>query len=69
MAAASWDKTIKVWDVATGKNTVTLEESEYGDTSVTFSPDSKTLVVAWNNGSRDKTIKIWDVNLLKEVEK
>ncbi len=52
------DKTIKLWDVASGTVKATL--SGHGDyvNSVVFSPDGK--IVA-SSSSMDKTIKLWDV--------
>ncbi|MBO1072466.1 MAG: ribosome assembly protein 4 [Dolichospermum sp. DEX189] len=64
LASGSGDKTIKIWDVTTGKvlNTLPSERyankgHEYSVISVGFSPDGKQLA----SGSYDKTIKIWDV--------
>ncbi|KAK3386495.1 hypothetical protein B0H63DRAFT_411602, partial [Podospora didyma] len=60
IASGSDDKTIKIWDAATGTCTQTFEGHGYGHSgsvhSVAFSPDS-TLVAS---GSVDNTIKIWD---------
>jgi WD40 repeat protein len=51
------DKTIKIWDVEKGKERATLVGHLKGIYSVTFAPDSKTLVAADFNGS----MKLWDV--------
>ena len=62
LASASDDKTIKLWDAATGKEQATLKGHTNEVMSVAFSPDGKTLA----SGSEDKTIKLWDVATGKE---
>ncbi|QNP29227.1 nSTAND1 domain-containing NTPase [Cylindrospermopsis curvispora] len=57
LVSASSDKTIKIWDMATGKGKHTLTGHQESVNSVTISPDGKTLVSA----SSDNTIKIWDM--------
>jgi WD40 repeat protein/tetratricopeptide (TPR) repeat protein len=59
LASGSGDKTIKIWDVTTGKVLNTLKGHDWRSViiSVGFSPDGKKLA----SGSYDKTIKIWDV--------
>ncbi|MCJ1312308.1 hypothetical protein MMC25_005982 [Agyrium rufum] len=57
LASASWDKTVKLWDVGSGALQQTLEGHSGGVYSVTFSPDGRTLASA----SGDKTVKLWDV--------
>ncbi|MEW5856684.1 MAG: WD40 repeat domain-containing protein, partial [Cyanobacteriota bacterium] len=57
LASGSGDKTIKLWEVATGKLLTTLTGHDSPVSSVSFSPDGKTLA----SGSVDKTIKLWDV--------
>ncbi|CAK7236679.1 hypothetical protein SBRCBS47491_009721, partial [Sporothrix bragantina] len=57
LASGSYDKTVKVWDVASGECTQTLEGHNGGVASVVFSRDGKQLV----SGSWDKTVKVWDV--------
>ncbi len=57
IASGSRDKTIRLWDVATGKQTAVLEGHTSLGISVSFSPDGRT--IAW--GSGDNTIRLWDV--------
>ncbi|KAH6985563.1 hypothetical protein EDB80DRAFT_231562 [Ilyonectria destructans] len=56
LASASDDKTIKVWDAATGHCQATLEGHGDWIRSVAFSPDGKRLASA----SYDHTVKVWD---------
>jgi WD40 repeat protein len=57
LASGTHDTTVKLWDVATGKEKATLNGHTGDVTSVAFSPDGKTLA----SGSMDKTIKLWRV--------
>jgi WD40 repeat protein len=51
------DATIRLWDVATGRQIATLKGHDNYVHAVAFAPDGKTLA----SGSRGKTIKIWDL--------
>jgi len=63
LASSSRDKTIRLWDVASGKEIRTLTGHSRGVNSVAFCPDGKTLA----SGSRDNTIRLWDVLSGKEI--
>ncbi|KAI5460978.1 WD40-repeat-containing domain protein [Mariannaea sp. PMI_226] len=56
IASGSGDRTVRVWDAATGESQQTLEGHSSWVTSVAFSPDG--LWIA--SGSGDRTIRIWD---------
>ena len=60
---ASDDKTARLWDAATGKETAVLRGHEDIVTSAAYSPDGKTVVTA----SDDKTARIWDVATGREI--
>ncbi|MGW0751357.1 nSTAND1 domain-containing NTPase, partial [Streptomyces sp. NPDC002587] len=57
LATGSNDKTVRLWDVATGKTRRTLTGHTDWVNAVTFSPDGKTVATA----SGDKTARLWDV--------
>jgi serine/threonine protein kinase len=63
LASASSDKTIKLWEVATGREVRTLVGHTRTVYSVAFSPDGHTLA----SGSDDKTVKFWEVATGREV--
>ncbi|KAH7393735.1 hypothetical protein BKA64DRAFT_724800 [Cadophora sp. MPI-SDFR-AT-0126] len=56
VVSGSYDKTVRLWDAATGAPLQTLEGHSGWVTSVAFSPDGKQVV----SGSYDKTVRLWD---------
>jgi WD40 repeat protein len=67
LASGSTDKTIKLWELSTGREIRTLKGHSgwwsAGVHSVTISPDGQTLA----SGSTDKTIKLWQLSTGQEI--
>lgn len=57
VASASYDKTVRIWEVQDGQLIHTLTGHSDWVTSVAFSPDGKSVA----SGSWDRTVRIWDV--------
>ncbi|MEH2181504.1 serine/threonine-protein kinase [Nostoc sp.] len=57
LASGSSDKTIKLWNLATGEQIRTLTGHSYSVNSLAISPDGKTLA----SGSYDYPIKLWNL--------
>ena len=61
--SGSRDKTLKLWDLASGKELRTFTGHSDGVTSVAIAPDGRTAL----SGSPDKTLKLWDLASGKEL--
>src|SRR2546425_415297 len=55
LASGSFDKTVKLWDFASGKVMQTLNHGA-GVTTIAFSPDGTVLA----SGGNDNLIKLWN---------
>ncbi|MDX2070880.1 MAG: WD40 repeat domain-containing protein [Haliscomenobacter sp.] len=63
LATGSDDNSVKIWDLQSGKETLSLEGHIKSVTCVAFSPDGKSLAT----GSDDYSAKIWDLQSGKET--
>jgi hypothetical protein len=57
LATCSYDRMIKLWDAATGKELRNLKDHTDAVFSIAFSPDGKLLASA----SADRTVKVWNI--------
>jgi WD40 repeat protein len=63
LASAGKDRTVRLWDAATGREIRTLTGHAKSVLSVAFSPDGKLLA----SGGQDFTLRLWDAATGKEV--
>jgi RNA polymerase sigma factor (sigma-70 family) len=65
LAMNRWQKTIPIWEAATGRERLRLEGHEASTACIAFSPDSRTLASA----SWDNTIRLWDLTTGQELRR
>ncbi|ETO33521.1 hypothetical protein RFI_03583 [Reticulomyxa filosa] len=74
--SCSWDDTMHVWDISSGKQLISYEASKYV-TEIIFSPNGTTIASCYDKTielwdiisySRDKTIRIWDTSSGKQIQ-
>jgi WD40 repeat protein len=61
--SGSTDKTLKVWDLRSGKEIATLSGHHGAVYALAVTPDGRRVV----SGSADKTLKVWDLGSGKEI--
>jgi WD40 repeat protein len=59
IVSGSTDKTVRVWEVATGQQVRVLEGHTQGVPSVAWSPDGQYIV----SGSWDKLARVWEADV------
>jgi WD40 repeat protein len=62
LACAGWDRTLTVWDPASGQETLSLPAHENHLSSVAWAPDGKRLLTA----GQDRILRIWDARPRQE---
>ncbi|KAI7081408.1 WD40 repeat-like protein [Hortaea werneckii] len=65
VASGSGDRTVRLWDAATGEERQKLEGHDDRVSAVAFSPDGKTVA----SGSGDRTVRLWDAATGEERQK
>src|SRR5262249_31013856 len=63
LASGSADQTVRVWELASGRELFVLEGHPKEITALAFLPDSKTLISA----DEDSTLKLWNAATGKEI--
>jgi mono/diheme cytochrome c family protein len=64
-ASAGDDRTVRLWDVATGRELRRFEGHGDEVNAVAFVPDGKRLLT----GSRDRTVRLWDAHNAREMRR
>src|SRR5262249_53700226 len=63
MASVGQDRTIRLWEMASGKEIRVIQAHEDTVRAGAFSPNGKTLAT----GSRDRTIRLWETATGKQI--
>jgi WD40 repeat protein len=66
LASGGWDDTVRLWDVATGKELRKIDAHKAMVGRVVFSPDGKILA---SRGGLDGTVRLWDPTTGTQLQK
>jgi WD40 repeat protein len=64
-ASCGWDRTLRVWDVATGKELARLERHDHNFDCLALCPDQRHVL----SGGFDRTFRLWDLKTGKELHR
>src|SRR5262249_38300759 len=67
LVSAHWDKSVRVWDMATGQQVLCIQAHDYAILGLALSPDGKSAITA----SADGTVKVWEVatgHLIRDLQ-
>src|SRR5207244_4123100 len=57
LISAHWDKTVRVWDTATGEEVRQIPAHDFAIYDLALSPDGKSAATS----SADESVRVWDV--------
>jgi WD40 repeat protein len=69
LVSGSDDRTVRVWEVGTGKELVRIDHGRYQARAAAFAPDGKTVASGAAGGDGRRPIVIWDAGTGKEVKR
>jgi WD40 repeat protein len=66
IASSSWDRTLRLGDVQTGREVRPFKGHTAAPDGIRFTPDGRHLL---SSGGQDRSVRVWDVETGKEVRR